>query len=428
MSKFIYKEIIPNKLHFISQNGDRESVDIKITFHAGGSWFEGENDLGKKHLMEHCIMASNKTMDHDQLKAWEQKNAISMNAFTSPLSMGMTAGGHKDDFKLIISTLLEMAFLPVFNQGDLDREKEIVLREISERRGDPNYQLYFDTQKELYVPGSFALHETLGDPALVEQTTLEDFYKMHKQNLENSQIILTISGGEIDSNWAMETFSNLYKLALEKNRLDLGKISPKVIDFQPKSEFQKFTTKTIIHPLAHQHCDVSIIIDCSVTLENSPTRSIFSNLYFQYGGSLYDRLRDEKQLVYGISTYFDTEIGALVINLQCEIEMIDQILVEAEDIFSSFQKYFMQERFEDYKNVVYKKQAMAKDSISTCVSFTKQMLVTYGKLTLYDDYTNILKTISIDQIQQVYDQIQSGWDTKKIIIVSKNKEIEKFSK
>jgi len=193
----IYKQLSP-QIHLICQPLKRFKVEIEIVLHAAGSIFENEEDRGKKHLLEHCIASRTQELDFQSLKDFQFSQNLLLNAYTGPQTMGLTAVSHRDDFEKSLKLLWEMATKPTFDQTILEREKEIVLREISERRGDPNYELHYFVQSQIFSKDSIENHQVLGDGEKVAQTSLKDFVKLHAQNLNDSQIIIQISGGGID--------------------------------------------------------------------------------------------------------------------------------------------------------------------------------------------------------------------------------------
>jgi predicted Zn-dependent peptidase len=378
-----YEEVVPG-VHLIVQKMDRESVGVDIMYHTGGSWFEEERDRGRMHLIEHCIVSRTKGMNHEQLKDWEFRENVSLNAFTSPLRMGLSASGWRGDFKKMFDLLWEVALDPTFDQDDLEREREIVLREISERRGDPNYRLYYHIQKESFTEDSINCHEVLGSSEQVAKTELEDFYRLHKKNISSSQLVIRVSGGGIDINYIRDEI----KKGISKINFGTDK----------------------------------------VTFENKPSREILGELYMRYGGTLYDRLRDQKKLVYGIDSTFDLNLQCLSISLQAEIELIPQILEETEKVFSNFEENFRQDRFSEFKDLIFKRQAMARDKLGVMSRFASNNLLYWGKTGDYDKYTESLKQVREEDMRNLYDSIKSGWNNKKVIAVSNNPELSNILK
>jgi predicted Zn-dependent peptidase len=415
-STFTYLEILPG-VHIIADQMQREQCNLQILYHAGGSWFEKEVDRGKKHLLEHCIVARTKQMNHDQLKDWEYRENIMLNAFTGSLRMGLTASGHKSDFKTMFDMLWEVAIEPTFDQVDLEREREIVLREISERRGDPNYKLYFDTQKQIFDPNSLECHEVLGNSDMVAQTSMEDFKKLHHENLQQSHIFISVAGGGLDIEYIKAKILENSKLLIKSNLFAL--------DHSPKSEFQQFQSLPIVHELAHEHADLSLFIPIPIKFDNKAVRHYLNSMFMNYGGVLYDRLREEKQLVYGISNSYSKDLQGTFINLQCEIPLVEQILQETKEVFSDFNKYFKQNKFQEFKNLIPKKQALTTDKVGEVANVVQRNLLSYAIYQDYNEYAKELENVSEKEFETLYHQIHEGIKDWKIIGISKNPEIEK---
>ena len=413
MSEFNYQQILPG-IHLLSYSIPREVVSLEINFVSGGSWFEKPNDSGKKHLLEHCIVSRSKTMNHEQLKDWEYAESIGLNAYTSSLKLALTANGHKSDFKQMLKILCEMSFDPTFDQDNLEREKEIVLREISERRGDPNYKLYFDVNKKVYTSNSLELHETLGESDRVSETTLDDFYRLHKQNINTSQILISIAGGDIDLDYTKELINSYFK----NSKRELANF--KTIDYSPPNELLDFKDLKITHELAHEHVDATYIIPLKINYSNRANRQIFASLFLNYGGVLYDRLRDEKKLVYGINYYFDISIQSLIINFQAEAKLLETIELESKSVFDNFDEVFRIDRFEQFKKKIVKAQLLDKDSLKSVLNFSKNVLLNYNKLEMYDEFAPLLQSVTTEDVKNVYLEIKKNWDTKKTVLVSKN--------
>lgn len=191
-------EKINERIHILHYPLERFRFEIELILHCGGSVFEKEQNRGQKHLLEHCIASRTKDLDFQALKDFQFASNVSLNAYTGPVTMGLTATGHRDDLQKVLAILWEMLNKPTFEQSILDREKEIVLREISERRGDPAYELHYFVQNQIFTKDSIENHEVLGDPDKVATTTILDFQNLHSQSLEDSQIIIQIGGGQID--------------------------------------------------------------------------------------------------------------------------------------------------------------------------------------------------------------------------------------
>ncbi len=406
-------------VHLLLQPADRNRIDLEFTYSSGGGWFEQTGDKGKRHLLEHCLVSSTQTMNFAKVKDYCFANEIDLNAYTSNLTMSLVASCHKDDFGKIFDLLAEFFFNPSFRQEDLDREKEIVLREISERTGDPNYILYYDTLKQVFTEDSLINNQVIGLAEDVANTTLEDFYRLHRQILNDSHLILKFSGGGFEVDTVIAKVSQKMK-----QTPNLPAEPAQKLGFLPNNTFKEFTNLPYTHPLGHEHAEVTVFIPCSVNFENRPSQAVFEQLYLKYGGILYDRLRDELGLVYGISGGFRQTIQSLEIELACEIRHIKQILEEIYKTFGDFEKNFKSEKFNQMKDKIRKQKDMSTDNPKFFVDFAENRMLNFGLVEQYEDYSRRLESVDQESIKNLYDQIKQGLPFRKVLVVSKDEKIQ----
>lgn len=205
-----YLQISPF-LHLVISLADRQKVNLEVLFNTGGSLFENPEDRGRMHLLEHCICGRTRDMDFWQLKDFAFRNNIIFNAYTTPTSMAVNAMDHISDFESILKILLEMAFSPTFEESILEREKDIVLREINERRGDPNYQLHFEVMEQIFTKDSLENHQVLGNSEVVTETTLQDMKRLYGEMLGRSIAIIELSGGGFDKKSCLQYIYEFFK-------------------------------------------------------------------------------------------------------------------------------------------------------------------------------------------------------------------------
>ena len=411
-------------IHILTNNLDRKKTEVEIIWTAGGSFFEQESDRGRKHLMEHCIASRTKDMDFKAFQDFQFRESLMLNAYTGPLTMGMEASGHSQDFEKLLDIALETAFTPTFDQTILDQEKEIVLREISERRGDPNYRLHFEVMNQIFTKESYEVHQTLGDSQTVAIGQLEDFTRLHLENLKTSPVLICCYGGGVKTDLIQ---TKLQKILDQKN-LQINNLletkNKKPINYSIGSQFQDFQKKAVISELAHKHCEINLYIPFKTTFENRPATKIFEELYLKFYGRVYDKLRNQLGLIYSLHGSFESSINCLYINLACEIEHIEKILTEIKATFSNFEENFDQQKLNELKNVIIKKVEMTMDSPSNSINMTKSILTKYNIPETLEEYEQKLKKVSKNEIKKIYNQIQNNFKNSKLVLVSKNPKIQ----
>jgi|694.fasta_scaffold10157_12 predicted Zn-dependent peptidase len=418
----IYKQLSPF-IHVFANPSARKKFEIEITYSSGGSWFEKNLDRGKKHLLEHCIASRTKDLDFDQFQNFQFANNIMVNAYTAPLTMGVNAQGHFENSLDMISKITEISLNPAFDQKILEQEKEIVLREISERRGDPNYRLHYAIMNEVFEPNSLENHEVLGDSECVASTTISDFEFLHKQNLSKSHFLITLAGG-FDYDLAIAKIAEIFELNQPQKSLVCDPSTKDEVNFSVDSPFRDFSFLPIVHELAHDHADVNVYIPLEVNFENKPILKIFDELFLKYYGVLYDRLRNKEGLIYSLGGSFDPTLKKVILNFSCEIDSITKIMDIISDTFSNFDKFFEAQKFEDLKQTIRKKIEISSDTVSSETNFALNSILNYGIVETLDEYLKRLVKVEVKDLKDLYNQIQKGLTEKKVVVSSNKPEIK----
>lgn len=413
------------KFHIFLDKVERNAVEFEFVYSHGGSWYENEPDFGKTHLLEHVICSRTQNLDFNQFKTFTFENSIKYNAFTSPSSLGLEMSGHKNNFKEMFDTLFEMFTNPTLTQEDLDREKEIVLSEILERRGDPQYRLYYDVSRKILTPNSFSNHEVLGKSEMVKNTTLLDLKRIFANIKNRSQFVLCISGGGIDEKYIREKIENLnlengenYGENCQEN---LQEKSPFAYNF--KNELLTFENEVIVHKDGHEECELTFYIPVEVTFENRGVREIFTHLYLRWSGhGLYDLLRDKHGLIYGYHFAYDIYGQILNIELNCHLKDVKKIINLIQDFFSDFDKIFDKTQFNALKSQLLIKQDLTKDKLGAQASFSQNMLLTYGRVDNYENLIQDLEKVSECELKNFFEKVGWGVQKMKVLAVSQKPE------
>lgn len=412
-------------IHILTNPADRKKTEVEIIWTAGGSYFEKKEDSGRKHLMEHCIASRTAKMNFQEFQDFQFRENIMLNAYTGPLTMGIEGSGHSSDFEKILDISLETALTPTFDQDILNQEKEIVLREISERRGDPNYRLHFQVVEQIFTPESYQVHQTLGSSKQVELGELGDFSRLHLENLASSPILVCCYGGGIKLDLIQKKLQEItQKTDLYQIQKLLEPDSKKAIDYQIPNHFQDFKKKAIVSDIAHKHAEINLYIPFKINFENKPAIKIFEELYLKFYGRIYDRLRNQLGLIYSMYGAFQTGLDCLYINLACEIEHIEIILQEIYKSFADFESNFEMQKLTELKNIILKKMEMTADNPYNEINLTKGTLTNFNKLETLAEYEKRLSQVGKLEIQKIYQELAQNLTEAKLAVVSKNPDIQ----
>ncbi len=331
--------------------------------------------------------------------------------------MNFVTSGHRSDSDTMLDLMKEFAFEPTLTDEVLNQEREIVLSEIDQRAGDPNYRLYRLLIESVFEEGSFALNETLGKREDVTAADLSVFSKIRERMLKKSHVIMTAAGRDIDEEYIIDRLRSVLPPVVE------GELLP--VTYFPPNKLKEFSFKPIVSDIAHDHATVSVVIPFEVTLENKPIRTYLRELLFDLPtGYIYDRLRNELGLVYSLNYSFDRTSQTLTLDFTSSIEKVPTIIEEIELAFQNFEKVITEDKVNVLKGLMVKRQELSEDDPEFVVDFVVNTFTDYEVILEYREYIQQIKAVSMDDIRNLYDVIAKNLARKQVVVVSNKKEIE----
>jgi predicted Zn-dependent peptidase len=195
----MYKYIkLANNFLLVINSVKRFKTELRMTFSSGGAYFEDQDEKGLTHLLEHVEIKQTSKQNPEELNKLLFEKDINRNASTGILTKEIFVGGHKDDLNLMLDMILEFSFAPTITEETLHIEKEIILRELAQRKGDPGYKLNRLVNESIFKKGSKNLTDIGGDENLFANATIKQLQNLHKKILSRSHFILSIVGGGIN--------------------------------------------------------------------------------------------------------------------------------------------------------------------------------------------------------------------------------------
>src|SRR5437764_7743807 len=118
-----------------------ESASLGVWVNCGAR-HETEPRMGISHMLEH--MAFKGTERRTARGIAEEIEAVggSLNAYTSREQTAFHARVLKSDVPLAVDILADILTHPVFEAGELERERQVVLQEIGQARDTPDHLLF----------------------------------------------------------------------------------------------------------------------------------------------------------------------------------------------------------------------------------------------------------------------------------------------
>jgi len=160
---------LPNGLTIVTDPMPQlESAAVGVWVNCGAR-HETKAQMGVSHMLEH--MAFKGTERRSARGIAEEIEAVGgyLNAYTSREQTAFHARTLKDDVPLAVDILADILTHPTFEEGEIERERQVVLQEIGQARDTPDDIIFDHLQTAVYPD------QPMGWPILGEEATVGAF-------------------------------------------------------------------------------------------------------------------------------------------------------------------------------------------------------------------------------------------------------------
>ena len=149
MNKEFHTHVLPNGLRVIFAPMERSVTHCALMVQAG-TRDEVDGEWGLAHFIEHALFKGT-----DKRKAFHILNRMEsvggeINAFTSKEDTWITSSQRNKDTERAIELLADIAFCSTFPSMELDKEREVILDEISGLKDQPGELIFEAFESHLF--------------------------------------------------------------------------------------------------------------------------------------------------------------------------------------------------------------------------------------------------------------------------------------
>lgn len=168
------------------------SVGIELSF-TPGSCSENEAQSGLTHFCEHMIFKGTKKRNWEEIAKVGNLHGGELNAMTTLDLVQLTTRVIPDDLEDSLGLLVEMATESTFPPSEIERERQVILEEISEYEDNPSEVCAESCTRALF--GSHALgRPVLGSRETVSKFTADDVVEHWESLVSGGGATLSVSG------------------------------------------------------------------------------------------------------------------------------------------------------------------------------------------------------------------------------------------
>src|SRR5712672_3491047 len=192
-TRSIRRQVLPNGLTVITEQMPHiRSVAIGIWLKSGSRDEDSEWN-GISHFIEHMVFKGTETRSAEAIARQVDSIGGNMDAFTAKECICFNIKVLDEHLPLAMDVLSDLVLHPVFDGGDIAREKGVILEEIKMDEDNPDYLVH-----EIFTQ-SFWKDHPLGKPILGTKETVRSFeqqklFDFYRQRFAPNNIIISAAG------------------------------------------------------------------------------------------------------------------------------------------------------------------------------------------------------------------------------------------
>lgn len=215
----VLRKVLENGLVLlVKESPPKDLVSINISVRAGIGSEEEYTGTGISHLIEHMVFKGTRTRKAGSIEKEISSFGGMLDGMVSGDLTTYTATVPADCLSKALSILKDMLLNAAFDEKEIEKEKEVIIKEINMNKDDPEKSLILSLFNNAYLRHPYK-YPPIGYEKLLRSLTRNDLVKFYNKRYVPNRIVVSVVGG-IDRNDAAS--------AIEKEFADF-----RTADFSP---------------------------------------------------------------------------------------------------------------------------------------------------------------------------------------------------
>ncbi|HNS49439.1 MAG TPA: pitrilysin family protein [bacterium] len=289
-----------------------ELVNLSLLVKTGSATEGDYAGTGITHLLEHLIF---KPGEQTGLAETVERTGGYTNAFTSLDSTVFTATVPAGAWQEVLPVLLDAVFKPAFNESDFEKEREVVLRELSRNGDNPAQAASRGLWETAFLAHPYR-NPVGGRPERLKGLSFKDLTTYHRRTYQPGNAILAVTG-----KIAFSESPDLLRLASSYPDLNLPTVS---LPAEPDQAAGRETRRSFPTGLAYLYLGYHIP---GFTHPDAPSLDILAMILGEGETSRLYRALVKTGLAYSTGAYAYTprDPGLFIITAVCQPDNLDAV-------------------------------------------------------------------------------------------------------
>lgn len=346
---------------------------------------------GIAHFLEHKMFEQPDGGNaFDKFSKW----GANANAFTN-FTMTAYLFSATDNFYESLEHLIDYVQTPYFTDENVEKEKGIIEQEIKMYDDDPEWNVYFNTLKALYVNYPVRI-DIAGDVDSIYKITKEELYKCYNTFYNPGNMALFIVG-DLDKDKVIDVVKNVNHYDVERLSTEIEKFYPNEPNYINQKEIvAKFPVSMPMFNIAFK--DYNVGIKGNELLRKEIITEILTDMLFKRGSKLFEDLYMKGLINDNFGGGFSSQIdyGFTIIGGDSkDPRKVKEIILEY------IQKYKIEGLCKNEFERIKKKKIGNFLKYFDSISFIANNFITYKfKDINLLDYIDVLKSVTFDEVNE----------------------------
>jgi predicted Zn-dependent peptidase len=217
MKSEVIKKTLSNGLRLIHVKNKTNNLIIKVTVEVGSQNETKENN-GITHFLEHMIWQGTKNKTAEEIRLDIREINANFNAFTCFKRTNHFVSGPRRHYEKMLKTLLVVIQNPLFDDKEIERERNVILDEYKRESDDPNQILVGAIYNSMFKDHSLG-RPIIGTEENIKKFTKEQLIEYYTKYYVANNMLISIIGNINHPEELIERYFTLKEGVLDKVNL-----------------------------------------------------------------------------------------------------------------------------------------------------------------------------------------------------------------
>lgn len=386
-------DTLPSGFRMVSEHLPHvHSVAFAIAVNVGAR-YEMPDQGGISHLLEHMAFKGTSRMNAKDIAEAFDRMGGNVNAYTSHEHTVYYAKVLKEYAEPALRLLCEIVRDSQFDEGELAKEREVILQEIAMHQDSPD-DVVFDLFQEVAFANQPLGRSILGAPERVASFTRDDLMAYTAAHYQPHRMVLA-GAGAVDHRMLHAVATEFFASPAATH----APVIPQPGIFQHGRLLQEKDLEQVQLVLG--------VAGCSVTHEDYYALQIFSMIL---GGGMSSRLfqevRESRGLAYSVSSYIVgyQDCGVLGIYAGTTPEHMAEMLAAIQQVSRSMQQGVTDDELLRARNQMKASIVMTRENVGNIAEWMARHMHVYGRVKSAEEILAAMDAVTGDDLVRVANQ------------------------